>query len=90
MNKSEYVKVVSDKVGLSKSKISDVLDVFIQEINKDLVENGRTLVAGLGTFTVSTKTSRTWKNPRTGEKEEVPVRRKVQFKASQQTIDKLN
>ena len=58
MNKSEYVKVVSDKVGLSKSKISDVLDVFIQEINKDLVENGRTLVAGLGTFTVSTKTSR--------------------------------
>ena len=50
MGKGTIIAKLSKESGFCKKDISQVINLFIEEVNKDTLENGQCVVAGLGTF----------------------------------------
>ena len=50
MGKGSIIAKLSKESGFCKKDISQVINLFIEEVNKDTLENGQCVVAGLGTF----------------------------------------
>ncbi len=82
MTKQDIISEAMTASGASSQTVKAVIDSFIDSIKKEVRESGRIRVPGLGTFTVAEHAARTGRNPRTGEKIEIPASRSVRFKAA--------
>jgi nucleoid DNA-binding protein len=67
---------------LTKARAKVMLDGIRDEIVHSLLSNKRVNVFGLGTFEVRATTEKMGRNPKTGEKIQIPAGRKVVFKAA--------
>ena len=80
MNKTELVEVVSSKAEITKAEALRVVNAVIEGINEGLVSDGKVIVPGFGSFEVRSRTARTGRNPRTGEKIKIAATRVPAFK----------
>ena len=80
MNKSDLIKSIATKAGLSNKQAGAALDATIQSITDALKANDSVQLVGFGTFEVKTRAARTGKNPRTGEAVEVAAKKVPGFK----------
>ena len=53
MNKSELVKQIADRAGLSQAKAGDALDAFCASVIDALAQGGEVAIIGFGTFKTS-------------------------------------
>ncbi|HUI32153.1 MAG: HU family DNA-binding protein [Dysgonamonadaceae bacterium] len=81
MNKSELVSAVAQKSGLSKVDAKKALDGVLQSISEELKNDGRVVLVGFGTFSVTERSARKGINPRTKEPIDIPAKKVVKFKA---------
>lgn len=90
MTKTELVSVVAEKSGLTKVDAERAVKAVVDTVTACL-QNGQSLsLVGFGTFSVSQRAARTGKNPRTGEKLEIPAAKTPRFKAGKALKDALN
>lgn len=85
MTKHELIKEIKDVVGddkLTTQQVEKVYDAVLDCICSKTVKEGRIALSDLGVFSVKTKNARNGVNPRTGEKIQIPERKKIQFKPS--------
>lgn len=75
---------------LTKRDSQDVLDAFFDVLYQSILEDGRVRCQGIGTFTVKVTKERTARNPKTGEKIEVPARQVLRFKPAISLAKELN
>jgi len=90
MTKADIVTAIYEKVGISKTESSDVVE-SVFEILKETLERGEKVkISGFGTFTVKEKNSRKGRNPQTGEGITITARNVLAFKPSQVFRKALN
>ncbi len=79
--KKELIQRISDQTGQPKVLIRDILQLFLEEIEEELVQGRRIEFREFGVFEVRERASRYAQNPRTLVRVEVPGKRVVKFKA---------
>lgn len=85
MNKQDLIEAVS-KVVCTKKEAAQAVETMISEIKNALEKNEKVTLAGLGSFSVTTRKARTGRNPRTGETIQIPAKKVVRFRPSKQAI----
>ena len=90
MNKNELIGVVADKTGLSKADSTNAVDSVFDAISDALSGSGEVRLVGFGTFSVSLRRASEGRNPRTGEKIQIPASKQPKFKAGKGLKDLVN
>ena len=91
MIRSELVAAIAeDNPELRLEEVSQVVDVFFDEIAARLAESGRVELRGFGSFSTRAREARTGRNPRTGDAVEVPAKRVPHFKPGKDMRERLN
>jgi DNA-binding protein HU-beta len=80
VNKSEIVGVVSERLGHTKSHVSDIVDAFIEETKRAVAKGERVALSGFGIFDVQHRKARLGRNPQTGETVKIKASKAPKFK----------
>lgn len=81
MNKSDFVNAVAEKAGLDKAKAKAAVEAYAAVVAEALKEGDKVSLIGFGTFSVNERAERQGINPRTKEKQIIPAKKIVKFKA---------
>jgi len=90
MNKNDLIAAVSEKTGLSKNDTTKTVDGVLDTIENQLKQGGDVRLVGFGTFSVSNRAASEGRNPRTGEKIQIPASKQPKFKAGKGLKDSVN
>lgn len=80
MNKAELVSEVAEKVGKSKTEITEIVDIVFDAMTHALVIKDEIRIPGFGVFDTVETAPRKARNPQTGEEVDVPAGIKARFK----------
>ena len=86
MNKSELVKNIAEKAGVSQVAAKEALEATLSTIKDTLKKGDSVQLIGFGTFSVTKRAARTGKNPATGAAIKIPAKKVAKFKASSALI----
>ncbi len=89
MTKKEIVKQISDKIGLTQLKTKDIVQQTFDAIVDALLEMGRIELRNFGVFEVKQRKARKARNPRTGERVDVPPKYVVTFKPGKEMEERV-
>ncbi len=90
MNKGELVSAVAEKIGVSKGQAGEALDAALTAITEALKRGEQVKIVGFGTFEVAERAAGEARNPKTGEKVQVPASRSPKFRAGTGLKEALN
>ena len=90
MNKNDLISKVADSSGLSKADASNAVDAVIESIIGAMKSGDDVRLVGVGTFSVANRKASEGRNPRTGEKINIPASRQPKFKAGKGLKEALN
>lgn len=71
MNKSELVVAVSEKTGIQKKDVEQVISAFIDVTVDTLKNRDKIQLVGFGTFETRHRNEKMGRNPRTGETQKI-------------------
>ncbi len=80
MNKAELIEKVATKTKLTKVQSEGVIDAALEIISKTVAKGDEVKLVGFGTFSMTSRRSRTGRNPKTGTKLVIPAARVPKFK----------
>jgi len=80
VTKKEIVKTISEEIGLTQLKTKEIVQKTFNAIVEALVEEERIELRNFGVFEVKERAARKARNPRTGERVDVPEKTVVTFK----------
>ena len=89
MTKKQIVQQISDKTGLTQLQTKDIVDLTFEAIVNTLLDEGRIELRNFGVFEVKQRKARKARNPRTGEKVDVPPKNVVTFKPGKEMEEKV-
>ena len=72
MNKSEMIDAIADRTELSKVASAKALDAVIETVVETVARGEAVTLVGFGSFKASPRAAREGKNPKTGEKIQIP------------------
>ena len=81
MNKNDLIAAVAEMTDLSKADATKATDAVFDAITAALTKGDEVRLVGFGTFVVSKRAASEGRNPRTGEKIEIPASNQPKFKA---------
>ena len=90
MNKGDLVAAVAGDAGISKSQAQAAVDSVLSNIEGSLASGGRVTLVGFGTFSVSQRSERMGRNPRTGMPIRIPARKVARFTPGQALKSAIN
>lgn len=90
MTKAELIVNVAEKAGLDRRKAEKAVNAFVDTVKQALVEGDKVQIIGFGTFENRERSARTGRNPRTGEKIEIPASKLPSFKAGKALKEAVN
>ena len=90
MNKNDLVAAVADSAGLSKADSTKAVDAVFDSITATLKAGDEVRLVGFGTFSVAARAASEGRNPRTGEKIQIPASKQPKFKAGKGLKDAVN
>ncbi|MGL4461441.1 MAG: HU family DNA-binding protein [Planctomycetia bacterium] len=89
MTKKEIVKTISEELGLTQLKTKEIVQKTFDAIVDTLVEERRIELRNFGVFEVKQRAPRKARNPRTGEKVDVPEKYVVTFKPGKEMEERV-
>ena len=90
MNKNDLVAAVASSTGLSKTDSANAVDSMLDTITDSLKGGGEVRLVGFGTFSVAHRAASEGRNPRTGERIQIPASKQPKFKAGKALKDAVN
>ena len=87
MTKAEIVNNISGKLGLEKSDTQRVVESFMEEVIKSLVERENVHFRGFGSFTIKTRAEKTGRNITKGTSIIIPAHNVPTFKPAKTFIE---
>jgi DNA-binding protein HU-beta len=90
VNKNDLIADVSTETGLSKGDAARAVDAVFDAITKSLKKGTEVRLVGFGTFVVTKRAASEGRNPRTGEKINIPASKQPKFKAGKALKDAVN
>ncbi len=89
MTKKEIVKTISEEIGLTQLKTKEIVQKTFDAIVETLVEERRIELRNFGVFEVKKRAARKARNPRTGQRVDVPEKYVVTFKPGKEMEEKV-
>jgi nucleoid DNA-binding protein len=89
VTKKEIVKQIADRIGLTQLKTKEIVQQTFDAIVKTLLEDGRIELRNFGVFEVKQRKARKARNPRTGDRVDVPPKNVVTFKPGKEMEEKV-
>jgi len=89
MNKGELVEKVVKECALSKAAAEQVVTSIFGAITDAMAAGDKVTLIGFGTFSVSERSAREARNPRSGETMNIPAKKVVKFKAGTKLNDSV-
>lgn len=89
MTKKEIVKTISEEIGLTQLKTKKIVQKTFDAIVETLVEEGRIELRNFGVFEVKRRAARKARNPRTGDRVDVPEKSVVTFKPGKEMEERV-
>lgn len=93
MTKSELIEEVADRLDVTKTRASAIVNAIFDSMKEALLSDERIELRGFGSFSIRNYDARIGRNPRTGEEVHVPPKKSVHFKVGKelkQRVDTLN
>jgi integration host factor subunit beta len=90
MTKADLVEEVAKVTELTRKDSEVIVDTLFESVIKALRAGDKLEVRGFGSFRVRQRNARVGRNPKTGEKVEVPAKRVPYFKPSKELKDVIN
>ena len=84
MQKTDFVKSVAERAGVSQKEAKLVVDAALDIITETLKAGEKVTLTGFGSFTPRRRNARTGRNPRTGAALEIPAHTTVLFRPGKQ------
>ena len=81
MNKSELIKAIAEKSGLTQKDADAALNGFIDTVKETLAKGEDVTLVGFGSFDIQERAARTGRNPSTGEEIQISASKSPRFKA---------
>jgi nucleoid DNA-binding protein len=89
VTKKEIVKTISEEIGLTQLKTKEIVQKTFDAIVDTLVEERRIELRNFGVFEVKKRAARKARNPRTGQRVDVPEKFVVTFKPGKEMEEKV-
>jgi len=89
MTKAEIIKVLADRVGLTRREAADVLGAVLDGVIKAISHGEKVELRGFGSFRTRKRQARAGRNPRTGAQVQVPPKVVPYFKPGKQLRETL-
>src|SRR4051795_12621068 len=89
VTKKEIVKQISERLGLPQLKTKEIVQQTFDAIVETLLETGRIELRNFGVFEVKQRKARKARNPRTGDKVDVPPKNVVTFKPGKEMEERV-
>ncbi|HEX5106614.1 MAG TPA: HU family DNA-binding protein [Pirellulaceae bacterium] len=89
VTKKEIVKTISEEIGLTQLKTKEIVQKTFDAIVEALVEERRIELRNFGVFEVKVRAARKARNPRTGERVDVPEKSVVTFKPGKEMEERV-
>ena len=89
MTKKEIVKQIADRIGETQLKTKDIVQRTFDAIVDTLIEQGRIELRNFGVFEVKQRKARKARNPRTGQRVDVPPKNVVTFKPGKEMEERV-
>ncbi|MBT8370468.1 MAG: integration host factor subunit alpha [Desulfobacterales bacterium] len=90
LKKAQIVEAVAEKIGFTKKRATDTVEIAIEAIKSSLESGQDVLISGFGKFCVKEKNQRKGRNPATGQDMMLRERRVVKFKSSGKLKKEIN
>ena len=87
MNKAQLIDAIAAESTLSKADSKKALDAFIKSVGESLKKGDKIALLGFGSFSTSTRSARTGRNPQTGKTIKIAEKKVVRFKAGSELTD---
>lgn len=81
VNRNDLVDAVATTTSMTKADASTAVDAVLDAITAALKSGNEVRLAGFGTFVVSQRAASEGRNPRTGEKIQIPASKLPKFRA---------
>jgi nucleoid DNA-binding protein len=89
VTKKEIVKQISERLGLTQLKTKEIVQLTFDAIIDTLIEDTRIELRNFGVFQVKKRKARKARNPRTGERVDVPPKNVVTFKPGKEMEERV-
>jgi integration host factor subunit beta len=90
MTKAELVDEVARVVQLTKKQAETIVNIIFDSIVESLRTGQKIELRGFGSFRLRSRKSRTGRNPKTGEKVDVPSKKIPYFKPGKELKELIN
>lgn len=91
MTRSDLIETVTEKVdGLTKKQVETIISNIFDGMKDALSRGEKIEIRGFGNFRLKQRNAKTARNPRTGEKVQVPPKRVLHFKVGKPFHNALN
>jgi DNA-binding protein HU-beta len=90
VNKTDLIDRVAVSTELNKTSAARAVEAVLDTIANTLRDGDSVTLSGFGTFSVSNRSARTGRNPRTGELITIPASKAPKFKSGKGLKDALN
>jgi integration host factor subunit beta len=90
MTKAELIEEVSRVVEITRKDSEVIVEAIFDSVVRSLKNNEKIEIRGFGSFRTRQRQSRIGRNPKTGERVEVPSKRIPYFKPSKELKDLVN
>ena len=89
--KSKLLKQLSENYpNFLKKDLEKFTNIILNEIKRTLKRGNRVELRGFGVFSTNTQKASIRRNPKTGEKVNVPEKKTIHFKMAKEMFKKLN
>jgi len=89
VTKKEIVKTISEKMKLTQLQTKEIVQLTFDSIIDSLVDEGRIELRNFGVFEVKKRAARKARNPRTGDRVDVPEKYVVTFKPGKEMEERV-
>ncbi len=91
MTKKDLIKRIGERFPFLQERESVlIVDSIFDKIAKTLAEGSRVELRGFGTLSTRQRNAKRGRNPRTGERVDVPMKVAIHFKAGKHLLIRLN
>ena len=90
MNKLELISTLKDRADLTKSEAAEVIKIFFDSLADSFVQGERVEIRGLCSFHIKEYKSYVGRNPKTGQKVQIPPKRLPFFKCGKELKERVD
>ena len=90
ITRADVAETIYEEIGLSRKDSTDILDMILDEIVKELSNGNDVKLSSFGTFSLRQKKERSGRNPKTGVEAIISPRKVISFNPSQTMRKTIN